>query len=235
MLPKLSHLDALRISEETLSKDKSRNDLSTLDSQEFEDQLENTNSQEKLCKKKLTIFWFREYQNFILSHVIDLPESLTVKECFAFIVYEFNRRINALGINGANFNLNLNNYKLYPAKKSGYPKDDYPVVDLKAKIGKFNIEKVCILENENSSNSPFTRADLSKFSTDKSFYNEIPSFKNSISSKTSDPRNSTSSHYSKLSNLSIFKKTAASTRTNDERNQRKKRESPCMAMLVCKF
>ena len=123
MLSKLSHLDVLRLSDETNLKSKIKKN-STCQS-DFSCQ-NNEDSEVIECRKKISFTWVREWQNILLSLVIDLPISLTVRECFVYIMYEFNKKLNFLGIKGTILNLNLNNYNMVPAKKSGLPKDDCP-------------------------------------------------------------------------------------------------------------
>ena len=186
--------------------------------------------------KKILFSWVRQWQNVKSSLVLNLPCSLTVKECFVYVIYEFNKKLDSLGIKGTILNLNLDNYKMIPSKKNGLPKDDCPSVDLKARVGKLNIEKICLSEEEHSNNFKFTRSDINKLSIDSQFYSQLFTQQDSSSKdyNKSENKRSIVTHYTKSSHLSDYS-SVRSSKVSDQNLSISSKNSFCVTMLTCKF
>lgn len=97
---------------------------STTDS-DYEAEIQKKSSNIRI--KKSYLFTLLEEENMVsLSLKIEIPLGLSTPNGFEIAINTFNNKLSRIGISDYHLDLNFQNYRLYPAKKNGEPKKDWP-------------------------------------------------------------------------------------------------------------
>ncbi len=85
-----------------------------------------------------------ELDNEIFTVPICITKSLTINELMIKSIYEFNNLFQLKGLN-IRLELNNNDYNFKPAKKTGRPKIDFPVIEKDIKVFDTGIEHFSLM------------------------------------------------------------------------------------------